>query len=116
MLVVLSALLSLLPNHSTTSPPHSFINFLRPGSLLSPYTHIIFQPLKMCYKVVERYSVCKCLYFEHSIDPCQAYGQRGHTVQEKTVLVGYACDRHSRSSGGPRRSDSGYSSEKGSCR
>ncbi|KAJ5326197.1 hypothetical protein N7541_010962 [Penicillium brevicompactum] len=70
----------------------------------------------MCYKVVERYSVCKCLYFEHSIDPCQAYGQRGHTVQEKTVLVGYACDRHSRVSAVPRWSDSGYSREKGSCR
>ncbi|KAJ5225058.1 hypothetical protein N7468_006283 [Penicillium chermesinum] len=49
----------------------------------------------MCYKVVERYSVCKCVYFQHSVDPCQAYGQRGHTVQEKTVLVGYACPRHS---------------------
>ncbi|KGO77182.1 hypothetical protein PITC_024240 [Penicillium italicum] len=49
----------------------------------------------MCYKVVERFSVCKCLYFEHSIDPCSAYGQRGHEVQEKTVLVGYTCDKHS---------------------
>ncbi|OOQ87368.1 hypothetical protein PEBR_17202 [Penicillium brasilianum] len=49
----------------------------------------------MCYKVVERYSVCKCVYFQHSIDPCSAYGQRGHSVQEKTVLVGYACSRHS---------------------
>ncbi|EKV11504.1 hypothetical protein PDIG_18210 [Penicillium digitatum PHI26] len=49
----------------------------------------------MCYKVVERYSVCKCLYFEHSIDPCSAYGQRGHAIQEKTVLVGYTCDKHS---------------------
>jgi hypothetical protein len=70
----------------------------------------------MCYKVVERYSVCKCLYFEHSIDPCSAYGQRGHTVQEKTVLVGYACDRHSGrgiyavSPGARRWSDSGYGS------
>ncbi|KAJ5969923.1 hypothetical protein N7501_006171 [Penicillium viridicatum] len=49
----------------------------------------------MCYKVVERFSVCKCLYFEHSIDPCSAYGLRGHRVQEKTVLVGYTCDKHS---------------------
>ncbi|OCK85854.1 hypothetical protein K432DRAFT_285849 [Lepidopterella palustris CBS 459.81] len=49
----------------------------------------------MCYQVVERYSVCRCLYYKHAIDPCQAYGQRGHSTQEKTVLVGYACSRHS---------------------
>jgi hypothetical protein len=50
---------------------------------------------KMCYQVVERYSVCRCLYYKHAIDPCPAHGQRGHTVQEKTVLVGYACSSHS---------------------
>ncbi|KAJ5806839.1 hypothetical protein N7474_010431 [Penicillium riverlandense] len=42
----------------------------------------------MCYRVVERYAACKCLYFEHSIDPCSSFGQRGHSVLEKTVLVG----------------------------
>lgn len=50
----------------------------------------------MCYRVVERYAACKCLYFEHSIDPCSSFGQRGHAVLEKTVLVGYACSRHTR--------------------
>ncbi|XP_014555460.1 hypothetical protein COCVIDRAFT_102401 [Bipolaris victoriae FI3] len=49
----------------------------------------------MCYQVVERYSVCRCLYYKHAIDPCVAHGQRGHMVQEKTVLVGYACNTHS---------------------
>jgi hypothetical protein len=49
----------------------------------------------MCYQVVERYSVCRCLYYKHAIDPCAAHGQRGHQVQEKTVLVGYACGVHS---------------------
>ncbi|PSN67037.1 hypothetical protein BS50DRAFT_600579 [Corynespora cassiicola Philippines] len=49
----------------------------------------------MCYQVVERYSVCRCLYYKHAIDPCAAHGQRGHSVQEKTVLVGYACSLHS---------------------
>lgn len=49
----------------------------------------------MCYQVVERYSVCRCLYYKHAIDPCAAHGQRGHMVQEKTVLVGYACASHS---------------------
>jgi hypothetical protein len=49
----------------------------------------------MCYQVVERYSVCRCLYYKHAIDPCAAHGQRGHIAQEKTVLVGYACNLHS---------------------
>ncbi|PWY62761.1 hypothetical protein BO83DRAFT_301418, partial [Aspergillus eucalypticola CBS 122712] len=49
----------------------------------------------MCYLLVERFSVCRCLYFQHAVDPCEAYGQRGHVVQEKTVLVGYTCSRHS---------------------
>jgi hypothetical protein len=50
----------------------------------------------MCIQVVERYSVCRCLYYKHSVDPCSARGQRGHFVQEKTVLVGYACEMHSK--------------------
>lgn len=49
----------------------------------------------MCYQVVERYSVCRCLYYKHAIDPCAAHGQRGHAIIEKTVLVGYACNLHS---------------------
>lgn len=48
----------------------------------------------MCVRITERYSICRCLYYRHSIDPCRAYGQRGHRVQERTVLVGYACGRH----------------------
>ncbi|KAF2091106.1 hypothetical protein K490DRAFT_33572 [Saccharata proteae CBS 121410] len=51
----------------------------------------------MCYQVVERYAVCRCLYHKHSVDPCSSYGQYGHPVQEKTVLVGYACSVHSAS-------------------
>jgi hypothetical protein len=70
----------------------------------------------MCIQVVERYSVCRCLYYRHAVDPCSARAQRGHAVQEKTVLVGYACESHSRYSAQPstQRSgqfpDSGYSS------
>ncbi|EKD21330.1 hypothetical protein MBM_00443 [Drepanopeziza brunnea f. sp. 'multigermtubi' MB_m1] len=40
----------------------------------------------MCYIVVERYSVCRCLYYKHSIDRCASYGQQGHKIQERTVL------------------------------
>lgn len=70
----------------------------------------------MCFKVVERFSVCGCLYFEHAVDPCEAYGQRGHVVQEKVVLVGYACEKHAaRRNGLPSKGcnwpDSGYSSK-----
>ncbi|KAH6713884.1 hypothetical protein BKA61DRAFT_606729 [Leptodontidium sp. MPI-SDFR-AT-0119] len=49
----------------------------------------------MCYLVVERYSVCRCLYYRHSVDKCAAYGKAGHGIQERTVLVGYSCERHS---------------------
>ncbi|KAH7346455.1 hypothetical protein BKA65DRAFT_502468, partial [Rhexocercosporidium sp. MPI-PUGE-AT-0058] len=49
----------------------------------------------MCYLVVERYSICRCLYYKHSTDKCAAYGKQGHGIQERTVLVGYACSRHS---------------------
>ncbi|KAF1985553.1 hypothetical protein K402DRAFT_305307, partial [Aulographum hederae CBS 113979] len=49
----------------------------------------------MCYQVMERYAVCHCVYFKHSIDPCSSYGHRGHPVLEKTIFVGYACPRHS---------------------
>jgi len=70
----------------------------------------------MCIQVVERYSVCRCLYYRHSIDPCPARATRGHCIQEKTVYVGYACSQHGRgrsdihSQPQGRFSDSGYSS------
>ncbi|KAI5781284.1 hypothetical protein EDC01DRAFT_619784 [Geopyxis carbonaria] len=48
----------------------------------------------MCIRITERYAVCKCLYFTHGVDPCQSVAQHGHPVQDKTVLVGYACSAH----------------------
>ncbi|PQE25684.1 hypothetical protein CJF30_00000381 [Rutstroemia sp. NJR-2017a BBW] len=41
----------------------------------------------MCYLVVERYSVCRCLYYQHSVDMCAAYGTQGHGIQERTPPV-----------------------------
>lgn len=70
----------------------------------------------MCIQIVERYSVCRCLYYKHAVDPCSARSQRGHGVQEKIVLVGYACANHSRHSAQPSTQrprqlpDSGYAS------
>ncbi|KAG9241295.1 hypothetical protein BJ878DRAFT_428429 [Calycina marina] len=63
----------------------------------------------MCYIVVERYSVCRCLYHRHSVDMCAAYGTSRHMIQEKTVLVGFACDRHSSHRSQPSSSRNGYS-------
>ncbi|KAG0127823.1 hypothetical protein HOY82DRAFT_490008 [Tuber indicum] len=50
----------------------------------------------MCIRITERFAVCNCIYFVHGIDQCQSVGRQGHSVQEKTVLVGYACESHSR--------------------
>lgn len=52
----------------------------------------------MCFQLVERYATCRCLYTRHSIDPCKAYGQRGHYPEEKTVFIGNACPRHAKAS------------------
>ncbi|CZR53038.1 uncharacterized protein PAC_02916 [Phialocephala subalpina] len=63
----------------------------------------------MCYLVVERYSVCRCLYYQHSVDMCSAYGTKNHPIQERTVLVGYACEKHSNNQQEASSSRDGYS-------
>jgi hypothetical protein len=70
----------------------------------------------MCYQLVELYSACRCLYYQHAVDRCAAYGRPGHGVQRRTILVGYACVQHAQSSYGSQYasqytySDSGYHS------
>ncbi|KAK3945826.1 hypothetical protein QBC46DRAFT_335996 [Diplogelasinospora grovesii] len=70
----------------------------------------------MCYQLVELYSACRCLYYQHAVDRCAAYGRPGHGVQRRTILVGISCTEHSqhRSSGyeyaASQYSDSGYHS------
>ncbi len=49
----------------------------------------------MCIKIVERYTVCGCIYYSHAVDACPAYGSRSHGVKTQQVLVGYSCTRHS---------------------
>ncbi|XP_044716965.1 uncharacterized protein HRG_09234 [Hirsutella rhossiliensis] len=49
----------------------------------------------MCYQVVELYSACRCLYYQHAIDRCPSYGGRGHGIQRRVIYVGYACSAHS---------------------
>lgn len=67
----------------------------------------------MCIKVIERYAVCRCLYYSHAVDPCPAFGR--HEVKLKEVLVGYACSNHLATGSQPSTQqppfpDSGYSS------
>lgn len=70
----------------------------------------------MCYQLVELYSACRCLYYQHAVDRCAAYGRPGHGVTRRTILVGYACQDHSQhgsysSYSAPQTySDSGYHS------
>lgn len=58
----------------------------------------------MCFKLVECYAVCKCIYHSHSVDACPAYGRNGHDVKIKEVLVSYSCAIHG--SNLPKVSDS----------
>lgn len=50
---------------------------------------------KMCIKIVERYTVCRCLYYSHAIEVCPSYGE--HEVTFREILVGCTCARHSSS-------------------
>ena len=48
-----------------------------------------------CIQVIERYSVCRCLYYKHNVVPCANYRRRGHDVAIREILVGYTCPKHS---------------------
>lgn len=49
----------------------------------------------MCYRILERYSACGCLYDKHPVDECGAAKHKLHMVQERTILVGHLCPNHS---------------------
>ncbi|KAF8254128.1 hypothetical protein K440DRAFT_618774 [Wilcoxina mikolae CBS 423.85] len=48
----------------------------------------------MCYRVIEIYAVCRCVYYVHGVDQCGAYGLPGHHVEDRTLLVGHTCPQH----------------------
>jgi len=48
----------------------------------------------MCYQLVEKYSACRCLYYEHPIERCPQYGRSGHPIARRVILVGYCCVEH----------------------
>ncbi|CRK28379.1 hypothetical protein VD0002_g6524 [Verticillium dahliae] len=72
----------------------------------------------MCYQLVELYSACRCLYYQHAVDRCAGYGRPGHSIQQRTIFVGYACSAHTQSarqqSSPYTYSDSGYHSSRSS--
>ncbi|KAK0637021.1 hypothetical protein B0T17DRAFT_504403 [Bombardia bombarda] len=51
----------------------------------------------MCMQLVEIYSGCRCLYYQHAVDRCSRYGRPAHEIKRRTVLVGYSCTNHSAS-------------------
>ena len=51
----------------------------------------------MCIKVIERYAICRCVYYSHAVDACPDLGERAHQVRVKEVLVGYTCSHHASS-------------------
>lgn len=58
----------------------------------------------MCIQVVEHYAECRCIYYRHSVDPCQRCHEKDHQVITKEVFVGYNCSKH-KSSGVERRAE-----------
>lgn len=53
-----------------------------------------YKSSKMCYQLVEVYSACECLYYQHPLDRCRLCGISNHEIERKVVRVGYACARH----------------------
>ncbi|KAL2115719.1 hypothetical protein VTJ04DRAFT_9974 [Mycothermus thermophilus] len=62
----------------------------------------------MCFQLVELYAACRCLYYQHAVDRCVAYGSPGHCIERRTILVGYACSRHSSTYGVSSEGGSSY--------
>lgn len=63
----------------------------------------------MCYQLVEIYSVCQCLYYQHPIDKCRLYPN--HNITQRAILVGYACGKHARDPAMDSDSDSDSNSD-----
>ncbi|KAF1947137.1 hypothetical protein EJ02DRAFT_334819 [Clathrospora elynae] len=46
----------------------------------------------MCFRVVEMFPVCGCVYHIHAVDQCPSYGR--HPVVDKVIWVGASCQYH----------------------
>lgn len=78
------------------SLPASFSNAIFRNFVLCLRPILLFN---MCIRICELYSACRCLYYEHPVDRCAAYGRAGHHFSTKACLVGYACPAHAYSAG-----------------
>lgn len=47
----------------------------------------------MCHQVVEVYSECKCLYYQHAVDKCTLFPN--HKITIRIISVGDSCAQHS---------------------
>lgn len=74
--------------HSNPPRPLAYAVLLPSSSSHSPHETI------MCYQLVEVYSACRCLYYQHAVDRCVGYGRPGHGVEKRVIYVGYACGAH----------------------
>jgi hypothetical protein len=41
----------------------------------------------MCIQIIERFSVCRCIYYRHAVDPCPARAQRHHRLADTIPCV-----------------------------
>ena len=49
-----------------------------------------------CIRIIERYAVCRCIFYKYGIDHA-LHGSECRRVEDREVLVGYACPEHSTS-------------------
>ena len=50
------------------------------------------------YQIIEVYSACRCVYYQHPVDRGPFYGRPGAHITKRIILVGYNCSNHSRGS------------------
>lgn len=56
--------------------------------------HLSTAAIIMCYQLIEVYSECHCLYYQHSVDRCADWPN--HTATKRVIYVGYSCSNHSK--------------------
>lgn len=88
----IDSLCSLVPNRDFLG---SYSEAIRSSLLAKKF--YIYLITGMCFQPSELYSACRCLYYQHIIDRCAAFGRPGHPIQNRTILVGSACHAHSTS-------------------
>lgn len=88
--------------YRTNTPPSVRDLLVRVGAAILLFLRVFMthgiETLTMCLLLIERYSVCQCLYYQHAVDRCPQYGQPGHSVAGRTIWVGSTCNKHHKKS------------------